>query len=166
MEISRGGKQRQWTNGMEHTDSKAPSQYVNEWKYRGGGGPYGRFEGGNILFNGTKTRDPERAAELQVRISDDDVCALFTALLERKSEDEQRLREAMCEIDDLLQKSNFTSESDEISNVVGKVQTLVRDALCPDQQAVWDGGIGRSKLLTRRSEAPNWNPFRKAVLEP
>lgn len=161
MEISRGGKERQWTNDMERTDSTAPSQYVNGWKYRGGGGPYGRFEGGSILFSGTRKRDPERAAELQVRISDDDVCALFNALLERKAEDEQRLRDTLQNIDELLSESNLPSEFDEDSTfeLIRNVRTLVRSAL----EIHTSYG---SEQQTRKSEAPNWNPFRKAVLEP
>lgn len=167
MEMSRGGKQRHWTDGMERTDSKAPSEYVKGWKYNEANGPFGRFEGGSVLFNGTKKRAPERAAEVQIRISDEDVCALFNALLERKAEDEQRLREAMQKIDELLTESNPLSESDEISTVdlVDKIKPLVRDALYPHERLVWDGDVGRTKLQTRRSEAPDWNPFRKAVLE-
>jgi hypothetical protein len=168
MEIKRGLKRNSGrSDGKKSTDSKKPGEYVDRWKYgQHCGGPYGRFEGGYIVQNGTKKRSPQRTTELEVWISDNDVCALFNALLERKAEDEQRLREAMRKIEKLLTESNLLESDEASSDVLTEIKTSVRDALYPDQQIVWDCGTGRPKFSPRKSEAPDWNPFREAVFEP
>ncbi len=103
MRITRGpSRDSGWPDGKATTDSKEPGGYLHDWKYRWDGA-HGCFEGGNIVLKGTKKRDARRNAELEVWISDEDVCALFNALLERKAEDERRLRDSLRKIGEIVE---------------------------------------------------------------
>jgi hypothetical protein len=73
--------------------------------------------------------------------------------LERKAEDEQRLRDAMQKIDKLLGRSNLPINWE----LVKQIRRIVREGL----YRVDRYGMGKANVKTRKSEAPNWNPFRE-----
>ncbi len=135
MRVTRGPTRRgNWLGGPELTDSKEPSQYIGAWK-RGGSAYYG-FHGGSIELKGTKKRDAQRNSQLEVWLSNEDVCALFNALLERKAEDEQKLRRTLREIDELLSelsKPSWLREGKSISanELLHVIEKKVRCALAP-----------------------------------
>jgi hypothetical protein len=57
------------------TDFKEPAEYISRWK-----------DSGHIWLSGTKTEGAERETELFLKIEEEDVLALFYALLERYEE--------------------------------------------------------------------------------
>lgn len=152
MEAWRGGKMRRSEFDMEQTDSKPVSEYVTAWKYQLQDAfvPRGSFQGGCVELGGSKKRDPQRGSDLKIRISDDDVCALFNALLERKSEDEQLLRGALVNIDKILNEQPDQISTDEL---VRSVKAEVQRALYPDEER-W-----RERITT--SGTSQWNPFKR-----
>jgi len=158
MRITRGpSRESGWPNERATTDSKEPSRYIQDWKYRWEGA-HGNFEGGSVVLNGTKKRDARRNAELDVWIDDDDVCALFNALLERKAEEERRLRGAMWRISELIGAFERTGTTGLDADSVLQIKDLVRQGL----YRVDPLSLFPDNVPTRQSEAPGWNPFRDA----
>ena len=147
MQITRGPRrQGNWPNAAERTDSKDPGQYIETWKQSGS--PYSGFVGGYVELEGTKKRDAQRNSKLKLWLSHEDVCALFNALLERKAEDEQRLRRGMRNIDRLLSGPNGPK-------LLQKIREEVRSALGPEECTAKP----RRKPQIRHSDDMNWNPF-------
>ena len=138
MDAYRGAHQKPWDK--EWTDSRAPEQYVEKWK-----------NSGRISLNGTKKRPFKRGTNLSIGITDDDVCALFNALLERRAEDECTLRRALDRIKDLVRDRSRTGESASSRSLLELIQEEACSALDPPRSE------------TRRSDHADWNPFRQGA---
>jgi len=145
------------------TDVKAPSEYIGAWKQSSYSRYYG-FVGGTVKLKGTKKRDAQRIGMLEIGLSNDDVCALFNAMLERKAEDEQRLLQGLRRIDELLNPPpNFdrltaeppkrTSEEN-LASACELLKQIRKEVICALDSD------GKSTARTRRSDAADWNPFR------
>jgi hypothetical protein len=152
MRISRRGA----TEGpleLQETDSKKPEQYIPQWK----GGPYWSALGGragSIIFNVTKKEEPQRGSLIEVSISEDDVCALFNAMLERKAEEESKLRKALMSVRERISDYYNAEPRPPASDLVSEINKITCAALEMREDTA------------RISECPNWNPFSVTTSSP
>ena len=170
MRVSRGPSRNTWSvDGWEITDSKAPSRYIEAFK-QGLGDRYYGFDGGAIKLKGTKKPNAQRIGMLKFELSNDDVCALFNAMLERKAEDEQRFLQALRRIDELLNPPpNFDellaqppkrTHEESLASDRELLEQIRKEVVCALDPDGWSRSYGKSTAQTGRSDAADWNPFR------
>ena len=100
------------TGQLEHTDSSEPKDYIDHWK-----------SGRLIPFSGTRDGN-FRFRTLGLKIEEDDVVALFNALVERYKEKESRLRDDVEYEKHRVERLEATKL--ELEEALAKIRNLVR----------------------------------------